>query len=77
MLALDETGHMMGDSMLDTFAEWERENTRDRLMDGKFKKARKGEIPGGGTHPMAFPGPLTSTANRLGWCQTSTWRPCG
>jgi site-specific DNA recombinase len=54
LLALDDTGHMMGDSMLDTFAEWERENTRDRLMDGKFKKARKGEIPGGGHAPYGF-----------------------
>jgi len=45
---------MMGDSMLDTFAEWERENTRDRLMDGKFKKVRKGEIPGGGHAPYGF-----------------------
>src|ERR671921_283913 len=54
LLALDDTGHMMGDSMLDTFAEWERENTRDRLMDGKFKKARKGQIPGGGHAPLGF-----------------------
>src|SRR5215213_8796538 len=54
LLALDDIGHMMGDSMLDTFAEWERENTRDRLMDGKFKKARKGEIPGGGHAPYGF-----------------------
>src|SRR5215211_967931 len=54
LLALDDTGHMMGDSMLDTFAEWERENTRDRLMDGKFKKARKGQIPGGGHAPYGF-----------------------
>jgi site-specific DNA recombinase len=54
LLALDDTGHMMGDSMLDTFAEWERENTRDRLMDGKFRKARKGEIPGGGHAPYGF-----------------------
>ena len=54
LLALDDTGHMMGDSMLDTFAEWERENTRDRLMDGKFKKARKGEIPGGRHAPYGF-----------------------
>jgi site-specific DNA recombinase len=54
LLALDDTGHMMGDSMLDTFAEWERENTRDRLMDGKFKKARKGQIPGGGHSPYGF-----------------------
>src|SRR5918995_1392493 len=54
LLALDDTGHMVGDSMLDTFAEWERENTRDRLMDGKFKKARKGQIPGGGHAPYGF-----------------------
>src|SRR5919112_5191368 len=29
LLALDDTGHMVADSMLDTFAEWERANTRD------------------------------------------------
>src|SRR5215212_9584366 len=45
LLALDDTGHMMGDSMLDTFAEWERENTRDSLMDAKRERQAGGVGP--------------------------------
>src|SRR5215203_2309974 len=66
LLALDDTGHLMGDSMLDTFAEWERENTRDRLMDGKFKKARKGEIPGGGHAPYGFSWTVNDNGKQAG-----------
>jgi site-specific DNA recombinase len=54
LLALDDTGHMVADSMLDSFAEHERTITRDRLMDGKRRKARKGQIPGGGYAPYGF-----------------------
>jgi site-specific DNA recombinase len=65
LLALDDTGHMMGDSMLDTFAEWERANTRRRPV-----KVRYPEVD---THPMASPGRQTRTASRRGWSQTTTW----
>jgi len=54
LLALDDTGHMVGDSVLDSFAEWERVIIRDRLMDGKRKKASKGQVPGGGYAPYGF-----------------------
>src|SRR5215203_4401041 len=54
LIALDDTGHMVADSMLDSFAEYERTIIRDRLMDGKRRKAKKGEIAGGGHAPYGF-----------------------
>src|SRR5918993_2185318 len=44
LITLDDTGHMVADSVLDSFAEHERTFIRDRLMGGKKKKARGGEV---------------------------------
>jgi site-specific DNA recombinase len=54
LVALDDTGNMIGDSVLDSFAEWEREIITERTMNGRLKKARKGEVPGGGYAPFGF-----------------------
>jgi site-specific DNA recombinase len=54
LVALDDTGNMIGDSVLDSFAEWEREVIIQRTRDGRLKKARKGEVPGGGYAPFGF-----------------------
>ncbi|HEV2094276.1 MAG TPA: recombinase family protein, partial [Rubrobacter sp.] len=54
LVALDDTGNMIGDSVLDSFAEWEREVITQRTRDGRLKKARKGEVPGGGYAPFGF-----------------------
>lgn len=54
LIALDDTGNMIGDSVLDSFAEWEREVITQRTRDGRLNKARKGEVPGGGYAPFGF-----------------------
>lgn len=54
LIALDDTGNMIGDSVLDSFAEWEREVITQRTRDGRLNKARKGELPGGGYAPFGF-----------------------
>ena len=54
LVALDDTGNMIGDSVLDSFAEWERQIITERTMNGRLKKARKGEVPGGGYAPFGF-----------------------
>src|SRR5215204_5964895 len=66
LLALDDTGHMVADSVLDSFAEHERTITRDRLMDGKKKKARGGEVVGGGHAPYGFSWTLNDKGKRAG-----------
>src|SRR5215208_2963004 len=66
LIALDDTGHMVADSMLDSFAEYEREITRDRLMDGKRRKAHKGQIPGGGHAPYGFSWSLNDNGKQAG-----------
>jgi len=66
LIALDDTGHMVADSMLDSFAEYERTIIRDRLMDGKRRKARKGEIPGGGFAPYGFSWTVNRNSKQAG-----------
>src|SRR5215208_1014711 len=66
LVALDDTGHMVADSMLDSFAEYERTIIRDRLMDGKRRKARKGELPGGGHAPYGFSWTLNENGKQAG-----------
>jgi site-specific DNA recombinase len=66
LLALDDTGHMVADSMLDSFAEYERTIIRDRLMDGKRRKARQGEIPGGGHAPYGFSWTVNDNGKQAG-----------
>lgn len=47
LLALNDTGHKIGDGVSDDFAEWEREIITERLLGGRLNKARKGRvIPG-------------------------------
>ncbi len=66
LVALDDTGHMMGDAMTDTFAEWEREITRERTKEGRLQKARKAEIPGSGYAPLGFSWTLNDRGKRSG-----------
>src|SRR5215217_231554 len=66
LLALDDTGHMVADSMLDSFAEYERTIIRDRLMDGKRRKAHQGEIPGGGHAPYGFSWTVNDNGKQAG-----------
>ena len=66
LLALDDTGHIVADSMLDSFAEFERTIIRDRLMDGKRRKARQGEIPGGGHAPYGFSWTVNDNGKQTG-----------
>src|SRR5215212_2567040 len=66
LIALDDTGHMVADSMLDSFAEYERTIIRDRLMDGKRRKARQGEIPGGGHAPYGFSWTVNDNGKQAG-----------
>jgi site-specific DNA recombinase len=57
---------MVADSMLDSFAEYERTIIRDRLMDGKRRKARQGEIPGGGHAPYGFSWTVNDNGKQAG-----------
>jgi site-specific DNA recombinase len=66
LIALDDTGHMVADSMLDSFAEYERTIIRDRLMDGKRRKARNGEIPGGGYAPYGYSWTVNDNGKQAG-----------
>src|SRR5829696_5961144 len=66
LIALDDTGHMVADSMLDSFAEYERTIIRDRLMDGKRRKGRNGEIPGGGYAPFGFSWTVNENGKQAG-----------
>jgi site-specific DNA recombinase len=43
-VALDDTGNMIGDSVLDSYAEWERSIITDRTKNGRRAKAWKGEV---------------------------------
>jgi len=77
LFALDDTGHMVADAMLDSFAEYERTIIRDRLMDAKRRKARNGEIPGVVTRHTGSLGRSTITANKRDLSPTRTCPPCG
>jgi DNA invertase Pin-like site-specific DNA recombinase len=47
LVALNDTGHMIGDGVMDSFAEWEREEITKRTLSGKRQKAREGKIIAG------------------------------
>jgi site-specific DNA recombinase len=47
LVALNDTGHMIGDGVMDSFAEWEREEITRRTLSGKRQKAREGKIIAG------------------------------
>lgn len=43
-VAINDTGNKIGDSVLDSYAEWERDNLIERSRDGKNEKALQGKI---------------------------------
>lgn len=47
LLALDDTNNKIGDSVLDSYAEYERDTLMERARNGKIGKARAGKIVGG------------------------------
>lgn len=47
LIALNDTGNKIGDSVLESYAEYERETLMDRSRNGKLSKARAGKIVGG------------------------------
>lgn len=44
LVALNDMNHTLGDGLLDSFAEYEREEITRRTMAGKLQKAREGKI---------------------------------
>jgi len=52
LVSLTDTGNMIGDSVLDSFAEYEHRVIRERTASGKLQKARAGKVVGG--HERAF-----------------------
>jgi len=46
LVSLTDTGNMIGDSVMDSFAEYEHQLIRDRTASGKLEKARAGRIIG-------------------------------
>ncbi|MDQ3302829.1 MAG: recombinase family protein [Actinomycetota bacterium] len=52
LLALNDTGHKIGDGVLDDFAEWEREEIASRLHGGIKDMISGGEIKAG---PKSLP----------------------
>lgn len=47
LVALNDTNNRIGDGVQDDFAEWEREQIRERTRLGKLQKAREGKVVGG------------------------------
>lgn len=47
IVALNDMNHTLGDGLLDSFAEYEREEITRRTMAGKLQKAREGKIVAG------------------------------
>jgi site-specific DNA recombinase len=43
-IALNNTNNVIGDSVLDSFAEYERDQIAERLKSGKRQKARQGKV---------------------------------
>lgn len=42
--ALDDTGHIIGDGVSDSFSEWERQEITQRTSSGRREKARQGYV---------------------------------
>ncbi len=54
LVALNDTQNRLADGFLDDFAEYEREQIRERTMTGKAQKAREGKILRGQKAPFGF-----------------------
>lgn len=54
LLALNDTGHKIGDGVLDDFAEWEREEIAGRLHGGIRDMIAGGEIKAGAKPPYGY-----------------------
>jgi site-specific DNA recombinase len=54
MLALNDTGHRIGDGVLEDFAEWEREQITERLQGGIRDMIVGGEIKAGAKAPFGY-----------------------
>ncbi|CAA9283851.1 MAG: hypothetical protein AVDCRST_MAG93-3383 [uncultured Chloroflexia bacterium] len=55
LVALNDTGNKIGDSVLDSYAEYEREEFIRRSRSGKRQKARDGKVvPAGNNLPYGF-----------------------
>lgn len=54
LLALNDTGHKIGDGVMDDFAEWEREEIASRLHGGIKNMIEGGEIKAGPKPPYGF-----------------------
>jgi len=47
LVSLTDTGNRIGDGVQDDYADWEREQIRERTRLGKLQKARQGKVIGG------------------------------
>ncbi len=54
LVSLTDTGNLIGDSVMDSFAEYEHQVIRDRTANGKIQKARAGKVVGGHTRAYGF-----------------------
>jgi site-specific DNA recombinase len=66
LLTLDGGGHILLDSTLDGFAEWERQIITERTMNGRLSKAQKDEVPAAGYAPYGFSWTLNEHGKRAG-----------
>src|SRR5215218_2926984 len=54
LVALNDTGNKIGDSVLDSYAEWERETFIDRSRAGKRERARSGKVVPAGKRSLPY-----------------------
>lgn len=54
MVALDDTSNKLADAFLDSFAEFEREQIKERTMRGLAQKARSGKVIRSSWKPYGF-----------------------
>lgn len=54
LIALNDTGHRIGDGVQDDYAEWEREVFAERSRTGKMEKARGGKVVAGSPAPYGY-----------------------
>lgn len=72
--ALNDTGHKIGDGVLDDFAEWEREEIAGRLHGGLREMIERGEIKAGPKPPYGFRFDGTASGS---WSTSRRRRCCG
>ena len=66
LVTLNDTGNKIGDSVLDSYAEWERKTFIARSRAGKRERARSGKVvPAGNNLSYGF---------RYNSDRTTTWR---